>query len=76
MSLVSTLKYALTASREKPGAGSSDGPTGAFWCTECDERLVASAADVAPDSDGEQSCPSCGSAMRFERAPDSGGCAC
>lgn len=76
MSIVSTLKDALTATRERPDAGSSQRPSGSFWCTECDERLLASDADVAPDSDEELSCPSCGSPMRFERSPDSGGCAC
>lgn len=75
MSFVSTLKDALTATREKPGTTKS-GPSGAFWCTECDERLLPSEADVAPDSDDEQSCPNCGSRMRFERSPDSGDCAC
>lgn len=75
MSLVSTLKGALTATREKPGAASA-GPSGAFWCTECDERLLASEADVAPGSDEEQPCPGCGSRMAFERSPDSGDCAC
>lgn len=76
MSLVSTLKDALTETREKPGRSRSDGPAGAFWCTECDERLLPSDADVVPDGDEDQSCPSCGSLMRFERSPDSGDCAC
>ena len=76
MSLVNTLRDALTAGRERPGAGSTDGPSGAFWCTECDERLPLTEADVAPDGDGEQSCPRCDSRMAFERSPDSGGCAC
>lgn len=76
MSLVTTLKDALTATREKPGETSTEGPAGAFWCTECDERLLASEADIAPDGDDTQACPSCGSSMAFERSPDSGGCAC
>lgn len=76
MSLVTTLKEALTATREKPGTNKSSGPSGAFWCTECDERLLASEAAVAPDSDADQDCPSCGSLMTFERSPDSGDCAC
>jgi len=77
MSLVSTLRDALTATREKPGTSSkSAGPSGAFWCTSCDERLLPADADVAPDSDEMQACPDCGSDMRFERSPDSGDCAC
>lgn len=76
MSFVSTLKDALTQTREKPGTASTDGPAGSFWCIDCDERLLASNTDVAPDSDEEQSCPSCGSEMKFERSPDSGSCAC
>lgn len=75
MSFVSTLKDALTETREKPGA-KADGPAGTFWCTECDERLPPADAVVAPDSDDDQSCPSCGSLMTFERSPDSGDCAC
>lgn len=75
MGLVTTLKDALTATAEKPGS-KSDGPAGAFWCTECDERLLPADADVTPDSDDGQTCPSCGSLMTFERSPDSGDCAC
>lgn len=76
MSFVNTLKDALTQTREKPGSPSTEGPAGSFWCTECDERLLASEADIAPDSDDTQTCPSCGSRMEFERSPDSGSCAC
>lgn len=74
MSFVNTIKDALTETREKPGT--QEGPKGAFWCTECDERLLPNEADVAPDSDDTQSCPSCGSEMRYERSPDSADCAC
>lgn len=76
MSFVTTIKDALTSTREKPGSASTEAPAGAFWCTECDERLLASDAEVAPDSDEDQHCPSCGGLMKFERSPDSGSCAC
>lgn len=76
MSFVTTIKDALTSTREKPGRTSTDRPAGAFWCAECDERLLASDADVAPDSDEDRHCPTCDSTMKFERSPDSGSCAC
>lgn len=44
--------------------------TGAYWCLECDHRMVDAEAD------GEDpSCPECGGEMEFERTMNSG-CGC
>jgi ribosomal protein L37AE/L43A len=48
------------------------GSTGAYWCHDCDERVL----DLDVDGDAAPDCPSCGEAMTFERSPDSAGCAC
>ncbi|MDL5362997.1 hypothetical protein [Halalkalicoccus sp. NIPERK01] len=44
---------------------------GAYWCDDCDERILDLEADAEPPD-----CPTCGEEMRFERSPDAGGCAC
>lgn len=65
---VSTVKRLLS----EAGPSNEDGDAGnAFWCDDCGERLLAER-----EQDDPPSCPECGSAMRFERTPDSGGCAC
>ncbi|KYH27092.1 hypothetical protein HAPAU_09820 [Halalkalicoccus paucihalophilus] len=66
MGVIATVKELLggperTTSRSK----------GAYWCDECDERILDLDTDAEPPV-----CPSCGEEMRFERSPDSGGCAC
>ncbi|MGM0397485.1 MAG: hypothetical protein ACQEQY_00695 [Halobacteriota archaeon] len=45
---------------------------GAYWCDDCSVRI----RDVDYDGEGTPACPECGQEMRFERSPDSGGCAC
>lgn len=44
---------------------------GAYWCDDCDERIRDLDTEEEPPDR-----PRCGEEMRFERSPDSGGCAC
>lgn len=44
---------------------------GAYWCDDCGERILDLDTEEEPPA-----CPACGEEMRFERSPDSGGCAC
>ncbi|PSQ04545.1 hypothetical protein BRC97_11225 [Halobacteriales archaeon QS_6_71_20] len=74
MGLLGTLTEMLKASTESPDRG--DGRTrqseGAYWCHDCDERLL----DLDVEGEEPPSCPDCGEAMAFERSPGSTGCAC
>jgi len=74
MSVLTTVKELLGADAD---ASSRDGGTGerskgAYWCTDCGERI----RDVDVEGDATPDCPECGDAMEFERSPDSTGCAC
>jgi DNA-directed RNA polymerase subunit RPC12/RpoP len=53
-----------------PGTDASES-RGAYWCDDCGERILDLDTEEEPPS-----CPTCGEEMRFERSPDSGGCAC
>ena len=70
MGLLGTLKETLEASSQTSPGGSSDSE-GAFWCDDCDVRVL----DTAVESD-DPACPDCGEPMRFERSPGSTSCAC
>lgn len=56
-----------------PETGTTERSKGAYWCDDCNERIRD--VDAEPDEE-PPGCPSCGEGMRFERSPDSGGCAC
>ncbi|MFW5918869.1 MAG: hypothetical protein ACOCSF_01560 [Halanaeroarchaeum sp.] len=45
---------------------------GSYWCDDCTVRI----RDVDYEGTGTPTCPECGGEMRFDRRPDSGGCAC
>ncbi|MFW6265910.1 MAG: hypothetical protein ACOC2A_03940 [Halanaeroarchaeum sp.] len=66
---VSEVVSELGPDREAPRRPQS---RGAYWCDDCSIRI----RDVDYDGDGTPDCPECGQEMRFERSPDSGGCAC
>jgi hypothetical protein len=74
MGILDTVKDALEASTESPdrSGGKGDSSEGAYWCHDCDERIL----DVDADGDGTPDCPDCGEAMEFERSVGSTGCAC
>jgi hypothetical protein len=58
-----------------PGPDAKRRSEGAYWCDDCDERIPDFEAET--EGDGEPpTCPTCGEEMRFERSPDSAGCAC
>lgn len=67
MSVIDTVKELFSGPEPTTGPRSK----GAYWCDDCDERILDLEADEEPPD-----CPSCGEEMRFERSPDSGGCAC
>ncbi|MFC4249656.1 hypothetical protein ACFOZ7_22435 [Natribaculum luteum] len=70
MGIVNTIREAFGAI--EPERRSSAG--GAYWCDDC---AIRRPVDEAPASDADRpSCPECGESMRFERSPDSAGCAC
>lgn len=71
MSLVSTLKRALTQSASSTTDATEKQSAGAYWCDDCNERILDS--DAASD---DPACPSCGESMRFERSTGTAGCAC
>lgn len=54
-----------------PDADAGAESKGAYWCDGCLERILDLDAEEEPPA-----CPSCGEEMRFERSPDSAGCAC
>lgn len=72
MGLLGTLKETLAASNSTPNASERGTGSGAYWCTDCSERIPA--AEV--DGEATPDCPSCGDAMELERSPSSTGCAC
>lgn len=74
MGVFNTVKQLFAASTQNPNRG--DDPTresdGAYWCHDCDERVL----DLDVDGEGPPDCPDCGEAMAFERSVGSTGCAC
>ena len=74
MSVFETLKDAFRASTESAdrSAGGASESKGAYWCHDCDERIL----DVDAEGETPPDCPTCGEAMTFERSPSSTGCAC
>lgn len=67
MSVLDTVRELLDGPETDGRADSK----GAYWCDDCDERVRDVDADEEPPT-----CPNCGEEMRFERSPDSAGCAC
>lgn len=57
----------------EPGTEARSPLAGAYWCDDCSVRVPVTEDEF---DDETRSCPDCGDAMRFERSPDSGGCAC
>jgi rubrerythrin len=72
MGLFGTLREAFEASTQTATNGPDDGSEGAYWCTDCGERV----RDVDVAGDGPPNCPSCDEPMEFERSPGATGCAC
>ena len=74
MSVLRTVKEVLQASTQNPNRGDDveTGSEGAYWCTDCGERI----RDVDVEGDGAPDCPSCGEEMEFERSVSTTGCAC
>ena len=73
MGLLGTLTETLKASTESPNRGGGTAESkGAYWCHDCDERLL----DLDATGEDPPSCPECGDEMAFERSPGSTGCAC
>ena len=70
MGLVDTIRETLAASSQTAPGGHSESE-GAYWCDDCDVRVLDTAVESA-----EPTCPDCGEEMRFERSPGSTGCAC
>jgi rubrerythrin len=67
MSVIDTVRELFSG----PETDARSGSRGAYWCDDCGERILDLDTEEEPPS-----CPSCGEEMRFERSPDSGGCAC
>lgn len=73
MSVINTVKEILEASTQNPNRGESVGESkGAYWCHDCEERLL----DLEVEGDTPPDCPTCGESMEFERSAGSTGCAC
>ena len=68
MGLLDSIRSTLTTS----GPSSGTPIAGAYWCDDCSVRIPS---EEPPDGT-ERTCPECDGEMRFERSPDSGGCAC
>lgn len=67
MSVIDTMKGLLSG----PEPSGENRSKGAYWCDDCGERILDLDTDEKPPH-----CPMCGEEMRFERSPDSAGCAC
>ncbi|MFB6127290.1 MAG: hypothetical protein ABEJ79_08390 [Halolamina sp.] len=85
MGLLGTLKETLEASTQSTNRGTGTQQSkGAYWCHDCDERLLDLDVEVegelkgeaGDESDVSPACPDCGEEMEFERSPGSTGCAC
>jgi DNA-directed RNA polymerase subunit RPC12/RpoP len=75
MGIIDTITETLRASSSAANRGDAGAESkGAYWCHDCDERLLD--LDAETEGDGSPACPSCGEAMTFERSPGSTGCAC
>jgi Zn finger protein HypA/HybF involved in hydrogenase expression len=70
MGLIGTLKETLAASAQTSPGGES-ASEGAYWCDDCDVRMLDTEVD-----EEDPTCPECGGSMTFERSPGSTGCAC
>jgi tRNA(Ile2) C34 agmatinyltransferase TiaS len=73
MSVLGTLRDVVKASSQNPNRGGGEPESaGAFWCTDCSERI----RDVDVEGETPPDCPECGDEMSFERSAASTGCAC
>jgi len=74
MGVLTAVKQILRASTQSAnrGDGSTETPDGAYWCDDCDERIL----DTGVEGNTTPDCPECGESMAFERSPGTTGCAC
>jgi Zn finger protein HypA/HybF involved in hydrogenase expression len=74
MGVFTTLAELCRASTQNPTRGEdlTRESDGAYWCHDCDERVL----DIDAEGDAAPDCPSCGDEMSFERSAVSTGCAC
>lgn len=71
MGVLGTIKEVLAASSQSTNRGSGvEESEGAYWCTDCSERILDVEGEEAP------ACPECGAEMSFERSTGTTGCAC